>query len=127
AGAFPSAEPRTFELHKDAEHYYTKGMPILQRYLPFRIASLADHYIILLIPLIVVMIPLLKAVGPIYQRRIRARIYRWYKYLREIDRKLHAGSLPNELESEIDRLERLEDELAEVEVPLSYSHELYEL
>jgi uncharacterized protein len=127
AGAFPSAEPRTFELHQDAEHYYAKGLPILQRYLPFRIASLADRYIILLIPLIVVMIPLVKAVGPIYQWRIRARIYRWYKHLREIDRKLHAGSLPAELDSEIERLEQLEDELAAVEVPLSYSNELYEL
>lgn len=127
AGTFPSAEPRTFDLHKDAVHYYDKGLPILQRYLPFRIASLADRYIILLIPLIVVMIPLLKAVGPIYQWRIRARIYRWYKYLREIDRKLHAGSLPDELDNEIARLEHLEDELASVEVPLSYSNQLYEL
>ncbi|MGE8362673.1 TAXI family TRAP transporter solute-binding subunit [Pseudomonas sp.] len=127
AGTYPSAEPRTFELHKDAEHYYSNGLPFLQRYLPFRIASLADRYIILLIPLIVVMIPLFKAVGPIYQWRIRARIYRWYKYLRDIDRKLHAGSLPDELDSEIQRLEQLEDELAAVEVPLSYSHELYEL
>lgn len=127
AGTFPSAEPRTFDLHKDAVHYYDKGLPILQRYLPFRIASLADRYIILLIPLIVVMIPLLKAVGPIYQWRIRARIYRWYKYLREIDRKLHAGSLPDELDNEIARLEHLEDELASVDVPLSYSNQLYEL
>ncbi len=127
AGTFPSAEPRTFELHKDAVHYYEKGLPILQRYLPFRIASLADRYIILLIPLIVVMIPLFKAVGPIYQWRIRARIYRWYKYLREVDRKLHAGSLPAELDSEIERLEHLEQELAAVEVPLSYSNQLYEL
>lgn len=127
AGSYPRAEPPTFELHPDADHYYTKGLPILQRYLPFRIASLADRYIILLIPLIVVLIPLFKAVGPIYQWRIRARIYRWYKYLREVDRKLHAGSLPTELDSEIQRLEQLEDELATVEVPLSYTHELYEL
>ncbi len=64
AGTFPSAEPRTFDLHKDARHYYDKGLPILQRYLPFRIASLADRYIILLIPLIVVMIPLFTSSGP---------------------------------------------------------------
>ena len=127
AGTFPSAEPPTFALHSDAEHYYAKGLPILQRYLPFRIASLADRYIILLIPLIVVLIPLFKAVGPIYQWRIRARIYRWYKYLREIDRKLHSGSLPDELGEEIQRLEALEDELAAVDVPLSYSNQLYEL
>ena len=45
----------------------------------------------------------------------------------EIDRKLHAGSLPDELDSEIERLEQMEDELAAVDVPLSYSNELYEL
>ena len=126
-GAFPSAEPRTFALSGDAEHYYNNGLPLLQRYLPFRIASLADRYIILLIPLLVVLIPLLKAVGPLYRWRIRARIYRWYRYLREIDRQLDAGTLPNRLDAEIERLEQLEDELAKVEVPLSYSNELYEL
>ncbi|MDX1369526.1 TAXI family TRAP transporter solute-binding subunit [Pseudomonas sp.] len=127
AGAFPSAEPRTFALSSDAEHYYQNGPPLLQRYLPFRIASLADRYIILLIPLLVVLIPLLKAVGPLYRWRIRARIYRWYKHLREIDRQLDAGTLPDRLDTEVERLEQLEDELAKVEVPLSYSNELYEL
>ncbi|SFP96781.1 TAXI family TRAP transporter solute-binding subunit [Pseudomonas borbori] len=127
AGAFPSAEPRTFTLSGDAEHYYKNGPPLLQRYLPFRIASLADRYIILLIPLLVVLIPLLKAVGPLYRWRIRARIYRWYKHLREIDRQLDAGTLPDRLDTEVERLEQLEDELAKVEVPLSYSNELYEL
>ena len=127
AGAFPSAEPRTFALSGDAEHYYKNGPPLLQRYLPFRIASLADRYIILLIPLLVVLIPLLKAVGPLYRWRIRARIYRWYKHLREIDRQLDAGTLPQRLDAEVERLEQLEDELAKVEVPLSYSNELYEL
>jgi hypothetical protein len=74
-----------------------------------------------------VLIPLFKAIGPIYQWRIRARIYRWYKYLREIDQQLHDNSLPKQLEAEIARLEELEDQLARVEVPLSYSNELYEL
>jgi len=127
AGAFPSPEPRTFELSADAEHFYNNGLPLLQRYLPFRIASLADRYIILLIPLLVVLVPLLKAVGPLYRWRIRARIYRWYKHLREIDQQLDAGTLPERLDAEVERLEQLEDELAKVNVPLSYSNELYEL
>ena len=71
--------------------------------------------------------PLFKAIGPIYQWRIRARIYRWYKHLREIDQLLYKGDLPSDIAEEIARLEKLEDELARVEVPLSYSSELYEL
>ena len=127
AGQFPSPSPAPFALSDDAGYFYSKGLPLLQRYLPFRIASLADRYIILLIPLLLILLPLFKAIGPIYQWRIRARIYRWYKHLREIDRQLHSGSLPAQLDEEISRLERLETELAAVEVPLSYSNELYEL
>ena len=126
-GAFPNAGPLTFTLAEDAERYYQDGLPLLQRHLPFRIASLADRYIILLIPLLMVLFPLSKAIGPIYQWRIRARIYRWYKYLREIDRTLNADTPAERLQDEIGRLEQLEVQLAKVEVPLSYSNELYQL
>jgi TRAP-type uncharacterized transport system substrate-binding protein len=127
AGNYPARPPRSLNTLSEAEYYYDKGLPILQRYLPFRIASLADRYIILAIPLLVLLFPLFKAIGPIYQWRIRARIYRWYKHLREIDQQLYKGRLSSSLDEEIARLERLEDELARVEVPLSYSSELYEL
>lgn len=127
AGSYPAKPPLSLNTLNEAEYYYDKGLPILQRYLPFRIASLADRYIILAIPLLVLLFPLFKAIGPIYQWRIRARIYRWYKHLREIDQQLYKGKLPSDLDAEILRLERLEDELARIEVPLSYSSELYQL
>ncbi|WP_252275623.1 TAXI family TRAP transporter solute-binding subunit [Pseudomonas subflava] len=127
AGSYPARPPLSLRTLDEAEYYYDKGLPILQRYLPFRIASLADRYIILAIPLLVLLFPLFKAIGPIYQWRIRARIYRWYKHLREIDQQLYKGSLNGDIGAEIARLEKLEDELARVEVPLSYSSELYEL
>jgi hypothetical protein len=57
---------------------------------------------------------LFKAIGPIYQWRIRARIYRWYKHLREIDQQLYSGKLNGDIDAEIARLEKLEDELAKV-------------
>ncbi|MFT5781968.1 MAG: TRAP-type uncharacterized transport system substrate-binding protein [Pseudomonas sp.] len=126
-GEFPSANPQTFALASDAEHYYTSGLPLLQRYLPFRIASLADRYIILLIPLLMILFPLFKTIGPLYRWRIRNRIYRWYKYLREIDRKLDGDTSQEVIEAQIVRLEELEAQLVKVEVPLSYSNELYEL
>ena len=126
-GQFPSAKPVTLPLLGEARYYHDKGLPLLQRYLPFRIASLADRYIILAIPLVILLFPLFKAIGPIYQWRIRARIYRWYKHLREIDQQLYKGKLGGDIGAEIERLEKLEDELARVEVPLSYSSELYEL
>lgn len=127
AGSYPARPPLSLTILDQAEYYYAKGLPILQRYLPFRIASLADRYIILAIPLLVLLFPLFKAIGPIYQWRIRARIYRWYKHLRDIDQQLYKGDLDSDIAGKIEQLEKLEGELARVEVPLSYSNELYEL
>lgn len=127
SGTYPKEQPMTLTALDEASYYYRNGLPILQRYLPFRIASLADRYIILLIPLLVVMFPLFKAVGPVYRWRVRARIYRWYKHLREIDRKLQHGTAFPALDEEIRGLEALEAQLDRVDVPLSYTHELYDL
>lgn len=126
AGNYPAAPASSLPVLKEAQYYYDNGLPILQRYLPFRIASLADRYIILAIPLLVLLFPIFKAVGPIYQWRIRARIYRWYKHLRETDKALHRGTL-KDLDGEIAHLKTLEGELASIQVPLSYSNELYQL
>lgn len=125
--AWPQNLPHDFSKLTEAEYFHNKGLPLLQRYLPFRIASLADRYIILVIPLLVLLFPLFKIAGPVYRWRIRARIYRWYKYLRDVDRQLTNDTLPQHIDDEIKRLTALQDELAKVEVPLSYTNELYEL
>lgn len=125
-GTYPAPSTSRLPMLDEADYFYKKGLPILQRYLPFRIASLADRYIILAIPLLVLLFPLFKAIGPIYQWRIRARIYRWYKHLNETERNLHKGRL-EDLSGEIIRLKGLEGELAQIQVPLSYSNELYQL
>lgn len=126
-GAWPKNLPNDFATLTEAEYFHNKGLPLLQRYLPFRIASLADRYIILVIPLLVLLFPLFKVAGPIYRWRIRARIYRWYKYLRDIDKQLNNDTLPQHVNDEIQRLTQMQSELAKVEVPLSYTNELYEL
>ncbi len=125
--AWPQNLPQNFATLTEAEYFHSNGLPLLQRYLPFRIASLADRYIILVIPLLVLLFPLFKIAGPVYRWRIRARIYRWYKYLRDVDRQLTNDTLPQHVDDEIKRLTALQDELAKVEVPLSYTNELYEL
>lgn len=125
-GQYPAPASSNFAALDEAEYFYSKGLPILQRYLPFRIASLADRYIILGIPLLVLLFPLIKVIGPLYRWQIRSRIYRWYKHLREIDRQLYLGKLQDP-QKEIDHLIDLGLELARIEVPLSYSGELYDL
>lgn len=125
--AFPAAAPMELELTGEAEYYHREGVPLLQRHLPFWIASIADRYVVLLIPFIVIMLPLLRSMGPIYTWRMRARVFRWYDHLRRVDRLIINGQIEGSIDTEIAGLHELESDLSRVEVPLSYAHELYSL
>jgi TRAP transporter TAXI family solute receptor len=124
---FPSGRFTSFPLTAEAEHYHENGPPFLLRFMPFWAASLVDRLIILVIPLMVFIIPLVKIAGPLYRWRIRSKIFRWYRYLRETDQKIRDGSIDKHTEEQIVRLLELESDLRQVEVPLSYADELYDL
>lgn len=126
-GRFPAASPLELELTPEADYYHRQGVPFLQRYLPFWFASIVDRYVVLLIPFIVIMLPLLRSMGPIYAWRMRARVFRWYEHLRRVDRLIINGQIESCLDREIIALHKLEADLSRVDVPLSYAHELYSL
>jgi len=125
AGEFPSPQNAALPLAKEAERYYRNGPPLLQRYLPFWLANLIDRMWVVLVSIIAVLIPLARVVPPLYEFRIRSRIFRWYRQLREIEDALRAKSVsPAEL---LDDLNKLEAKAQHVTVPLSYADELYSL
>jgi len=85
AGTFPSPDHGDFPLHSDAERHYKHGPPLLQRYLPFWLATWIDRTKVMLLPLLVLLLPLLRTRPPVYRWRIRRRILRCYVDLRRID------------------------------------------
>ena len=62
---------------------------------------------------------------PLYTFRIRSRIFRWYRQLRQIEDSLTAGKHPRE--ELLDELNRLDAKVERIAVPLSYTDELYSL
>jgi len=126
AGRFPTAEFSGFPLNKEAQRYYNYGPSFLHRYLPFWAANLIDRLKIMLLPFLGLLIPLVKVFPPFYRWRIRKRIYRWYSELRLID--IGSNQLDTDnIENGLIQLSRIEDEVRQVEVPLSYADELYGL
>lgn len=122
---FPSAKGSEFPLAREAERFYRSGPPLLQRYLPFWAANLVDRMFVALISIIAVLIPLARVVPPLYEFRIRSRIFRWYRVLRQIERDLAGGGTPAaEL---LERLNELDGKVERIAVPLSYADELYTL
>ncbi|MCP5142187.1 MAG: TAXI family TRAP transporter solute-binding subunit [Chromatiales bacterium] len=122
---FPRAEFLVYPLHPSAERFYKHGPPFLQRYLPFWAATLIDRLKVLLLPLVMVLLPLFKIMPPIYQWRMRSRIYRWYEELDKVEREMREGDTA--VSDLIAELDRIENEVAHVEVPLSFSGQAYDL
>ncbi|MES2100005.1 MAG: TAXI family TRAP transporter solute-binding subunit, partial [Pseudomonadota bacterium] len=77
-GDFPKAGGTEQPLAKEAQRFYASGTPVLQRYLPFWFANLIERMWPVLVTIIAVLIPLSRMLPPLYQFRIRSRIFRWY-------------------------------------------------
>lgn len=122
-GAFPSVENTERPLAAEAERFYRSGPPLLQRYLPFWIANLIDRMWVVMVSIIAILIPLSRVVPPLYEFRVRSRIFRWYGQLRRLED--DAGQRP--LADLLAELNTLEDRAGHISVPLSYADELYAL
>lgn len=124
---FPSSRFVEYPLDSGARRYFRAGPSFFYRYLPFWLASWLDRMKLVLLPMCTLAFPLLKAAPPVYRWRIRSKIYRWYRVLREIDQKLRDARPDADFSQEIAKLVSLEHELTEVTVPLSYMEEFYNL
>jgi hypothetical protein len=128
AGAFPTPLHSDFPLSADAVRHYKNGPPFLQRYLPFWAATWIDRTKVMIVPLLALLLPLMKVLPPVYAWRIRRRIIRWYVALRRIDLELETGPRDQQrLDDFAARLKEIESEVAQVDVPLSYADQLYNL
>ena len=126
-GQFPAAKFLDLPLSPDAERFYRYGPPFLQRFMPFWAATLVDRLKVMLLPLLVLMIPLFKIMPPLYQWRMRARIYRWYSELETVDDAVDDSPDAERRAVLIADLDRIEHDLREVRVPLSFANQLYHL
>jgi hypothetical protein len=77
------------------------------------------------VPAIAILVPLFKAVPPLYRWRVRSRIYRWYARLKEIELQLDESPATEKLEEMLQRLESVERAVNRIHTPLAYSENLY--
>ncbi|HQY38077.1 MAG TPA: TAXI family TRAP transporter solute-binding subunit [Giesbergeria sp.] len=125
AREFPSTRHSELEIAPEADRAINEPVPLLQRYLPFWLANLIQRMWLVLGILIAVMLPLSRIVPPLYQLRVRSRVFRWYGRLREIENDMTSGQVPStDLAQALDALEA---QVLKVSVPLAYADELYAL
>jgi hypothetical protein len=62
---------------------------------------------------------------PLYQFRVRSRIFKWYAQLRDIETRERPA--PTENSHLVDELNALDAKVEKIKIPLSYANELYAL
>lgn len=127
AGEFPAAIEHDIPLSEEARRYYTSGSPFLYKRLPFWLASLVDRILILVLPLLIVVVPASRVVAPLYQWRMRSRIYRWYGALMTLERAMLAQPDAEERQNIRRRLEDIENSVNTLQLPLAFADQLYVL
>jgi hypothetical protein len=125
AHEFPNAANTEFPLSREAERTIRDGVPLMQRYLPFSYANLMERMWLALGIIVAVLLPLSRIVPPLYEFRIRSRVFRWYGQLRDIENR--ADNSAESAQELADELNRLETRVGKIIVPLSYADELYAL
>lgn len=126
-GEFPSPKGTEFPLHERAARFYQSGPPFLQRYLPFGVANLIDRMVVLLVPLLALALPLSRILPPLYTWRVRARLYRWYGELKFLEGEAETHPEMRTAREWFAALDRIEDAVSRVHVPLSFADYMYQL
>jgi TRAP-type uncharacterized transport system substrate-binding protein len=124
---FPSDKDTDLPLNLQAETYYKSGKPFLQRYLPFGLASLVERLLKVGVPVLLIFLPLFRAMPAIYQWRVRRRLALIYRQLRDVERGVHSPDAAHPLEHYEMKLLDIERRLRGARIPVMYSNELYAL
>jgi hypothetical protein len=116
-GEFPTDRHLDFPLNAEARRYLSSGPPLLQRHLPFWVATFIDRMAVLLIPLVTLLIPLTRILPPALDWRVRRRIYRWYDELSAVATAAAATDDQAELAALRARLDHIDRALNRLSVP----------
>jgi hypothetical protein len=127
AGQFPAPEPIDFPLSQTASNYYKSGSPLLQRLLPFWVATLVTELLTLLIPLAALAYPLVRLAPGVYGWGMRRRVFRLYGELKFLETQLDARGEADSVDDLRAALEQLETRANRMHTPTMFAHMVYTL
>ncbi|MBY0558871.1 TAXI family TRAP transporter solute-binding subunit [Hyphomicrobium sp.] len=127
AGEFPTANDPEFAFSDEARRVYRSGAPLLQRYVPFWVATTVDRLMISLVVLVPILIPLLRFAPQIYDWRIRRRIIHWYGELKRLEASAKSATTSEERAAKLRDLETIEAAVDNLPIPLGFADRLYQL
>jgi TRAP-type uncharacterized transport system substrate-binding protein len=126
AGEFPAAREYDLPLSADARRYYQSGKRWLYRMLPFWAASLADRFLMVLVPLVLLLVPVIRLIPMLYRWRFRLKLYPIYGSLLELERDV-LGHSDGDHDALLKRLDAVEARANALKMPLAFTDQFYVL
>ena len=141
SGEFPSAHDPEFRMSSDALLVYKTGeLPLLLRVLapfnkrmglPFSYTAFANAHgaqtILLLIPILAIVLPLMRALPAVYVWNVRRRLVYWYRQLALLERSLDGPKAGFHLRAKQAELERIDAAVRRIRIPNYFADQLYDL
>ena len=141
AGEFPIPHDPEFRVSTDALLVYKTGEPPLllrilapfnkRMGLPFSLTAFANAHgaqtILLLIPLLAIILPLMKAVPAVYVWNVRRRLLYWYRHLTALERSLDRPDAASHLHAKQAELERIDASVSRIRIPVYFVDQVYDL
>lgn len=124
---FPHAYGLELPINRQAEAMLMNGPGGLDEILPWWIAAQINRVALLFLPVLVLALPLLRALPGLYAWRMRARVYTRYDELIAIDHEASTEPGAERRRDLIARLDEIEAEARSLKVPASYRERAYAL
>ena len=126
-GEYPKPFDTELPLSEHALRAYKNGPPFLQRYMPFWLATFLERMVVMVVPITTILLPLFKFVPMAYRWRVRQRIFFWYDKLKMLERKIRADKSPARLAGYREEIDRIDEAVSVIPIPLIYSDKFYSL
>ncbi|WP_423823693.1 ABC transporter substrate-binding protein [Salinisphaera sp. SPP-AMP-43] len=126
AGQFPTMAHTSLPQNAYARDLIADGPSALSAFLPYWVVAQISRFAILLLPIVFLLLPLLRALPGLYQWSIRNRVFRHYARIREIDEAAAETDNPDTLHALESELAELDREIAGLKLPLPYRGYAYD-
>ncbi len=123
--AFPRAAGAALPVNVQAADLLQKGPHPLARLLPYWMVAQISIVALLLLPILFLLVPLIRMGPTLYQWRMNSRVWRRYGELLDIDREMLTAPEPNRLRDLEARLDAIESDLIDLQLPLRFRDRAY--
>lgn len=122
---FPVPVEHSIQMSEDATRFYKSGKTFLYRYLPFWLASLLSRFVVVLLPILVLLIPAVRAVPSIFRWRARIKIRSRYRELLMLEEKFRNETDVKRLAGLRKHFDRIDAEISKMRVRAAFADQFY--